>query len=144
MGDRLTQLSPPNINLDTKSPEPAPKQKPGHPKGSKNKISSQQINSKKLEDTDIELSPPKPCKKRQAVPPWLPLPNHINHVVNPGKPDAKRAKWTSAEITAAAKWKEDLRQEIEEYERQKIQMLAEIEPQEEMEAIEEDNHVVNK
>jgi hypothetical protein len=40
--------------------------------------------------------------------------------------------------------KEDLRQEIEEHDRRKIQALAEIELQEEMEAVEEENNVVNE
>jgi hypothetical protein len=79
------------------SPQPAPKRKPGHPKGSKNKASNQQPNSKKLENTHIEMSSPKASKKRNVVPPRSPLSDRINRVVNPGKPDAKRTKRTSAE-----------------------------------------------
>jgi len=126
------------------SPKPAPKRKPGRPKGSKNKASNQQPNSNKLHDTDIEMSPPKASKNRNVVPPRSPLPNRINRVVNPGRPDAKRTKRTSAGVTAAAKRKEDLRKEIEEHNRRKIQALAEIELQEEMEAAEEENNEVNE
>ena len=85
------------------SPKPAPKQKPGHPKGSKNKALNQQPNSNKLCDTDVEMSPPKASKNQNMVPPWSSLPNHINHVVSPGRPDAKHTKQTSAEVTAAEK-----------------------------------------
>ena len=72
------------------SPKPAPKRKPGRPKGSKNKASNQQLNSNKLHDTDVEMPPSKASKNRNVVPPQLPLPNCINHVVNPGRPDTKR------------------------------------------------------
>jgi hypothetical protein len=126
------------------APEPPPKRKPGRPKGSKNKASNQQLDPKTLEDTGIEMSPPKASEKLNVVPPRSPLPNRINRVVNPGRPDAKRAKRTSAEVTAAAKRKEVLRQEIAEHERRKIQALAEIEMQEEMEAAEEENSMVNR
>jgi hypothetical protein len=126
------------------SPKPAPKRKPGRPKGSKNKALNQQLDSNELHDTDIEMSPPKASKKRNVVPPRSPLPNRINRVVNPGRPDAKCTKWTSAEVTAAEKWKEDLRKQIEEHDRRKIQALAEIELQEEMEAAEEENNEVNE
>jgi hypothetical protein len=139
-GDETDHLSTDGPN----SPKPAPKRKPGRPRGSKNKALNQQPNSKALEDTDIELSPPKASKKRNVVPPRSPLPARINRVVNPGRPDAKRTKRTSAEVTAATKRKEDLRREIEEHDKRKIQALAEIELQEEMEAAEEENNMVNE
>lgn len=126
-------------------PSSPPKRKHGRPKGSKNKPKSNQPaeSNKELDETDIEMSPPIPPKaKRPSIAPHSPLPNHTNCVVNPGKPDAKRTKWTSAEVAVAAKQKEDLKKKVEELEKQQIQTLAEIELQEEMEAAEEESNAV--
>jgi hypothetical protein len=89
------------------------------------------------------MMPPKPSKRCQAPPPRSPLPARINRVINPGKPDEKKAKQSSAEVAEAKKQKEDLRQLEEEYKKKKIEMMAKIEMQEEMDATEEENNTVN-
>jgi len=68
----------------------------------------------------------------KVMPPRSPLPLRDNRVVNPGAPDFKRKKRTSAEVAAAAQQKKKLRLELEQIEKDKIRMLAE------MEAVEED------
>jgi len=127
---------------DFESPATPPKRKRGRPKGSKNKVQSdQQTNSDdKLAHTGSTTSPPKPSKRRQAPPPRSPLPPRIKRVINPGKPDEKRTKRSSAEVAEAKKQKEDLRRLEEEYKTKKIEMMAKIEMQEEIDAAEEENN----
>jgi hypothetical protein len=142
---KATDESVETIPSSGSEPSSPPKRKRGRPKGSKNKPKSNQPaeSNKELDETDIEMSPPIPPKaKRPSIAPRSPLPNRTNRVVNPGKPDAKRTKRTSAEVAAAAKQKEDLKKKAEELEKQRIQALAEIELQEEMEAAEEESNAV--
>jgi hypothetical protein len=72
------------------------------------------------------------------VPPRSPLPSRTNRVVNPGGPDKKRAKRTSAEMAAAAQQKKKLKLALEQMERDKIRMLAEMEEVEEQEERDEE------
>jgi hypothetical protein len=74
----------------------------------------------------------------KTMPRRSPLPLRINRVVNPGAPDKKRTKRTSAEVAAAAQQKRNLRLELEKMERDKIRMLAEMEAVEEEEQREEE------
>lgn len=69
-------------------------------------------------------------RSRIIIPPRSPLPQRINRVINPGAPDKKRAQRTSEEVAAAAKKKEHLRLQLERLEREKIQMMAEMELEE--------------
>lgn len=77
-------------------------------------------------------------KRWDALPLRSPLPARTNRVVNPGGPDKKRKKRTSAEVAAAAQQKQKLRLELENLEKQKIRMLAEMEKVEEEEELEEE------
>jgi hypothetical protein len=74
----------------------------------------------------------------KAVPRRSPRPLRTNRVVNPGAPDKKRNKRTSEEVAAAAKQKRNLRLELEQMEREKIRMLAEMEAVEEEEELDEE------
>ena len=64
--------------------------------------------------------------------------------VHPGKIAAPRAKKTSAEVTAVTKRKADLQQLADELERQRIETLAEMELQEELDDESEERSVVRK
>jgi hypothetical protein len=76
--------------------------------------------------------------KALPVPLRSPLPSRTKRVVNPGAPDKKRTKRTSAEMAAAAQQKEKLKLKLERMEREKIRMLAEMEEVEEQEQQEEE------
>ena len=143
--DEGIETDPVSVPEDFEPPATPPKRKRGRPKGSKNKgRSDQQTNSDdKLGHTDSPMSPPKPSKRGQAPPPRSPLPPRVKRVINPGKPDAKKAKRSSAEVAEAKKRKEDLRRLEEEYKKKKIQMMAKMEMQEEMDAAEEEENAVN-
>lgn len=73
-----------------------------------------------------------------GVPPRSPLPLRTNRVVNPGAPDKKNTRRTSAEVAAAAQQKKRLQLELERMEKEKIRMLAEMEAVEEEEQREEE------
>jgi hypothetical protein len=78
----------------------------------------------------------------KLIPPRSPLPVRINRVVNPGAPDQKRGRRTSASVTAAMQRKEHLKSELEKMERDKIRMLAEMEASEEEEQRQEERMVI--
>lgn len=80
--------------------------------------------------------------RSKVPPPRSPLPLRINRVVNPGAPDKKRKKCTSAEVTAAAEQKKRLLLELERIERDKIRMLAEMEAVEEEEQQDDESKVI--
>src|SRR5271168_4956075 len=69
----------------------------------------------------------------KVLPPRSPLPFRASRVVKPGAPDIPRKKGTSAEVAAAAQQKKKLRLQLEQIEKDKIQMLAEMEAVEEEE-----------
>lgn len=77
-------------------------------------------------------------RQKMVMPPRSPLPSRTHRVVKPGAPDFKRAKRTSAQVTAAAQQKEKLRLDLERIERDKIRMLAEMEKVEEEEQRDEE------
>lgn len=70
------------------------------------------------------------------------LPSRTKRVVNPGGPDKKRPKRTSAEVAADAKQKKKLQTKLEKLERDKIRMLAEMEAVEEKEQQEDERMVI--
>ena len=76
-------------------------------------------------------------KAKKPIPPWSPLPQHINRVVQPAKPVMPRPKRTSAQIAAAEAEAAALRQRLEELNQQKKIALAEMELNEEEDAEEE-------
>jgi hypothetical protein len=76
--------------------------------------------------------------KALTVPRRSPLPSRTNRVVNPGAPDKKRTKRTPAEMTAAARKKNDLKLELERMERERIRVLAEMEEVEEQDEQDEE------
>ena len=127
--DEGNETNPVSAPEDSEPPATPPNWKCGHPKGSKNKVwSDQQTNSDdKIGHTDSPTLPPKPSKRHQAPPPQSPLPPRINQVINLGKPNEKKAKQSSAEVAEPKKQKEDLRQPEEEYKKKKIKMMAKIE-----------------
>lgn len=80
--------------------------------------------------------------RQKLIPPRSPLPVRINRVVNPGAPDQKRGRRTSASVTAAMRRKEELKLELEKMEKDKIRMLAEMEATEEEEQQQEERMVI--
>lgn len=80
--------------------------------------------------------------RSKPLPPRSPLPERIGRVVNPGAPDQKRKKRTSAEVAAAAQQKENLRLQLAQMERDRIRMLAEMEAVEEEDQREEERMAV--
>ena len=80
--------------------------------------------------------------RSKPVPPRSPLPSRTRRVVNPGAPDQKRKKRTSAEVTEATQKKENLRLQLEQIEKDKIRMLAQMEAVEEEEQRDEERMVI--
>jgi hypothetical protein len=104
-----------------------------------------------MSDTDM-IQPEPPAKKSKTsnttspkklggseksrfkgLPPRSPLPIRTNRVVNPGAPDMKRNKRTTAEVTVASQQKITLQNKLKEMERDKIRLLAQMEAVEEEE-----------
>jgi hypothetical protein len=88
---------------------------------------------------------PKPVMVRgKILPQRSPLPTRMNRNTHPGAVSKPRAKRTSAEVTAVAKHKAALQQRIVELEQQRIEALAEMELQEELDEEAEEHAVVRK
>ena len=79
---------------------------------------------------------------KKPIPPRSPLPQRINRVIHPGKPAMPRPKRTSAEVAEAEAKKADILARLEELEKQKKIVLAEMELDEEEEDIEEEQTAV--
>jgi hypothetical protein len=121
---------------DTEPDVPA-KKKRGRPVGSKNKPNGAPAPKKaKLADTDADTSLGKPPVEKKVVASRS-QPAREKRVVNPGAPDQKWPQWSGIEVKAAADRKEQLEKELKELNERKIQAMAEIEAQEEMEHEEE-------
>jgi hypothetical protein len=92
----------------------------GQPPAKKSKVvdnipitmSSMQTTADNNSDVEMPVSPsPKRTARHQiVVPARSPLPARSNRVTNPGAPDQRRARRTSAEVAAANKAKMDLKQ----------------------------------
>ena len=67
------------------------------------------------------------------LPPQLPNPVHASHVAHPGAPDTKCGRWTTAEVMEAAKYKEEAHLCLEMLEKEKLEILAKMEVDEELE-----------
>lgn len=81
--------------------------------------------------------------RSKVIPPRSPLPNRSTRVINPGAPDKKRTKRSQEEVAAATKQRDELRSRLEEIEKQKIEMLAQMEAAEEEDDLEEERRVIN-
>jgi hypothetical protein len=68
----------------------------------------------------------------------------VKRVVNPGAPDMVKPKRTSAEVTAVAKRKATLQRQADKLEQQRIDTLAEMELEEELDDVEAERNVVRK
>jgi hypothetical protein len=114
------------------------KGKRGRPVGSKNKPKGAPAPKKaKLADTDADTSLEKPPVEKKVVASRS-QPARQKRVLNPGAPDQKRSRRSGIEVKAAADRKEQLKNELKELNERKIQAMAEIEAQEEMEDEEEE------
>jgi hypothetical protein len=80
----------------------------------------------------------------KVIPPRSPLPARAKRPVNPGAPDMAKTKRTSAEVSAAAERKATLQHQADKLERRRIEMLAKMELEEELEEEEEERTVVRK
>jgi len=119
-------------------PDVPVKGKRGRLVGSKNKPKGAPAPKKaKLADTDADTSLEKPLVEKKVVASRS-QPAQQKRVVNPGAPDQKRPRRSGIEVKAAADRKEQLKQELKELNERKIQAMAEIEAQEEMEDEEEE------
>lgn len=79
---------------------------------------------------------------RKAVPPRSPLPPRAKRPINPGAPDMVKPKRSSAEVTAAAERKAALQDQADRLEQKRIETLAEMEIEEELEENAEEEHTV--
>lgn len=96
-----------------------------------------------VHDSEMEDNHPQPTKReKRVVVPRSPLPERVNRVSNPGAPDVPRAKRTSAEVQAAEARRQELILEMEELDKKKIQMLAELNVEQDMEDEEEERTLV--
>jgi hypothetical protein len=126
----------------TEQSEPEPdipvKQKCGPSAGSKNKSKPKTVNHT---EKGVEISP--------EIPPGVvtrTLPVRLTRVVDPAGPDRPRPKRTSAEVKAANARKAQLRQELRELNERKVQAIAEMDVQEDLEDEDErirTNHITN-
>jgi hypothetical protein len=97
--------------------------------------------------TDVAKShpPTKPLTakgKHGVLPRRLPNPARATRVAHPGAPDMKRGKQTTAEVTEAAKHKEEARLRLEMLEKEKLEILAKMEVDEELEDEVEEQTIV--
>jgi hypothetical protein len=120
-------------------PDVPVKGKRGRPVGSKNKPKGAPAPKKaKLADTDADTSLETPLVEKKVVASRS-QPARQKRVVNPGAPDQKRPRRTGIEVKAAADRKEQLKKELKKLNERKIQAMAEIEAQEEIEDEEEEH-----
>jgi hypothetical protein len=119
-------------------PDVPVKGKCGRPVGSKNKPKGAPAPKKaKLADTDADTSLEKPLVEKKVVASRS-QPARQKRVVNPGALDQKRPRRSGIEVEVAADCKEQLKKELKELNERKIQAMAEIKAQEEMEDEEEE------
>jgi hypothetical protein len=142
--------SQPQAELDAVDEVPCQSSKRERAQSNAEEISSApniyQPAAKRLKKTDVALpsdggnkttnSRSKPAALRS------PLPAHSNRIVNPGAPDQKRKRCTPAEMAAAKMEKEKLKLALENIEKEKIRMLAEMEAAEEEEQWEEERTTI--
>ena len=124
---------------------PPVKAKWGWPAGSKNKpkvAQALEMVNDTSKSTDIL---PEMCPAAHVV--TQPQPIQWTWVVDPAGPDRPQIKCSSAEVKAAAAQKLQLQEEVKELNKWKIQAMAEMEVQEELEEEEEEclrtTHILN-
>jgi hypothetical protein len=94
-------------------------------------------------DDDGATPLPLPGKQRgKKVPPRSPLPVRINRVLNPGAPDKKNTRHSSAQVAANKQRKEDLRRDLDALAQRQIEILAEMEVEQEMADDKEDRDAI--
>lgn len=83
----------------------------------------------KVDDSSKGVASPLPSGKRgnKAVPPRSPLPIRSTRVINPGYPDKKNARRTSAQVAAENEKKEALRRDLDDLRQRQTEILAEME-----------------
>jgi hypothetical protein len=133
-----------DIEVDPKPPsltQTAPHENV-HPKcqGSSTSPSTQPV--KKKQKVDLQPAPENLDTKIKKKPSRSPLPERINRVIHPGKPAMPRPKRTSAEVAEAKAKKAELLRQLEELDKQKKIVLAEMELEEEEEDMEEEQTAV--
>jgi hypothetical protein len=123
-----------------------PKPKRGRPPGpAKAKPAIVPKVGKEPANSVVGTGGPKPVIVRgKVLPPRSPLPARAGRNVNPGKVAAPNTRKTSAEVAAIAKRKADLQRQVDELEQQRIEKLAEMELQEELDDEAEERSVVRK
>jgi hypothetical protein len=83
--------------------------------------------------SDVGTGNPKPVTVRgKILPPRSPQPGRTKRNTHPGMIDASRPRKTSAEVAAAAKRQANLQRQADEFERKRVETLAEMELQEEL------------
>ncbi|KAH9988441.1 hypothetical protein BJV74DRAFT_885329 [Russula compacta] len=86
----------------------------------------------KANDKGATASVPAGKRGKVTVPPRSPLPVRNNRVVNPGAPDRKNPRRTSAQVAAEKKRKEELQRDLDALAQRQIEILAEMEADQEM------------
>jgi hypothetical protein len=130
------------LEVDESPPKPKRGRPPGKAKAAKHAAPKGAIGTASSATTTPN---PKPVTVRgKALPPRSPLPARTNRNTHPGMVSKPRAKRTSAEVTAAAERKAALQRQADKLERQRIETLAEIELQEELQDEAEERSVIRK
>ena len=125
---------PPESPVTRKRGQPSAKNKPAAPRKS----------AKTTKGNASKPTPEAASGNSKAVPPRDPLPPRTNRNNHPGIIDLPRSKRTPAEVVAATKRKATLQRQVEDLERRRIEMLAEMELQEELQEEEEEHAVVKR
>ncbi|KAH9993137.1 hypothetical protein BJV74DRAFT_795657 [Russula compacta] len=95
---------------------------------------STQTGSAQTDGQSHLLTKPSTAKGKYVVlPPRSPNPMCASRVTHPGAPDMKHGRWTTAEVTEAAKHKEEACLHLEMLEKEKLEILGKMEVDEELE-----------
>lgn len=110
------------------------KQKPSA--GNGDSSGNEEPPAKKLKASDqnkgATSSMPSGKRGKVTVPPRSPPPVRSNRVVNPGAPDQKNTRRTSAQVAADKKRKDELQRDLDAFAQRQIEILAEMEAEQEM------------
>jgi hypothetical protein len=121
------------------------KEKRGRPPAKKKAMEIEPKAGKEPANSDAGTGNPEPLIWRgKVLPPRSPQAERVNRNTHPGVIAASKPKRTSAEVAAAVKRKADLQRQADELERRRIETLAEMELQEELDEEAEEYSVVRK
>jgi hypothetical protein len=132
-----------NAPATDKDEPPTMPRKRGRPKGSKKGPSTQAVET--IKKQKVSSQPTQGNVRTQAkkeIPPRSLLPQCTNRNTHPAKPVMPRSKRTSAQVAEAKAKNAELLQRLDELEKQKKIMLAQMEVDEEEEDIEEEETAV--